>query len=39
MGVAGFFLPALVHLEEQAAAQRAATIETVAPIYAPGETR
>ena len=32
MGVAGFFLPVLVHLEEQAAAQRAASVEVVAPV-------
>jgi DHA3 family macrolide efflux protein-like MFS transporter len=38
MGVGGFFLPPLMHLEDQAATQnaRAATVE--APAMAPGET-
>jgi DHA3 family macrolide efflux protein-like MFS transporter len=36
MGVAGFFLPALIHLEDQAGAKSAALV--TAPAYAPGET-
>ena len=38
MGVAGFFLPALIHLEDRAAAQPAPTAAVAAPAYAPGET-
>jgi len=36
IGVAGCFMPALVHLEDQAAARSAA--EVTAPVYAAGET-
>jgi DHA3 family macrolide efflux protein-like MFS transporter len=36
IGVAGFFLPPLLHLEDQAAARRAAQV-TAPPGYAPGE--
>ena len=38
MGVGSFFLPPLLHLEDQAAARRAAVVEGAAPVYAPGET-
>ena len=38
IGVVGCFLPALVHLEDQAAAQNAPTAVVAAPALAPGET-
>jgi DHA3 family macrolide efflux protein-like MFS transporter len=38
MGVAGFFIPALVHLEDQAAASGATLAAVAGPVYAPGET-